>query len=1085
MSQHSQEKNSLGFVGKTARFFLENGKISWLVIAGLFAWGGLSFFITPKQYNPDITAPAFSVSVALPGASEQEVRQTVTRVVEDAAMSIPGTDEIFSSSFAGGKSIVTVKFLVSFSQDRATTALTQKMNEVKSALPPDAGEIIVATLDPDDVPILDIGLSSPLFSEEALRAAAFTVADELKTIPGVAKTEVRGGETENFHITLDAESMRAKNIATDEALRALSGSVGNFSVSALEGSAVNTPVSIFAGAHTADELRRLVLRTDGTNVVRLGDIADAAEGPGEISRFVRVADRGGDRETVHVTLAKKKGENATTLTTDALEKLDILRTQSEFDGISLTVLRDDGKTAREEIGKLTLDLLKSIAIVGALLALFLGMRNALVASVSIPLVLLSVFGAGLLAGQTINRITLFALILSLGLLVDDAIVVVENIARFKKLFPNESPMRRIARAVDEVGGALALSTLTMALAFFPMAFVTGMMGPYMGPIPFFVPAALFASLAISITLNPFLAFVFSGKQASTTRVEKHTAVSRAFERLAAFYEKILLLLLANRRKRHFVLGGVLTAFLFSLVLPATPLVPFRMLPKADREQFYVYLDLPDTASVTETNAAARDAEIVLLRENNIERVESFVGEAPVIDFNGLFRGSSGRAFPNQATMKVDLVPTHDRTDSSETIATRARESLRVAFSPAHPDAVARIVEDPPGPPVLSTFLLKIRSEDDRARETATDDLARIAQTVSGVVDLDTTLPERTVTASYRIDTEKASLLGVAPAVAQNALVSAVSGSVVSVARQNGAAPNAHPETETVRVRFAKNNRDDASDLSLVTVRSANGSLVPLSSLVSPVDTLFDAKIDTDGRTQTASVSAEMEGRSVIYATLDMLGKLLDYTPFDGRGTIASFSPLEVVYQDPETHHRLSVSLDGEWKLTLDVFRDLGIVMGAVLLLIFFVLAVRTKSILIPALILVSVPLGLIGILPGFALLFALKGTYFTATSMIGVIALSGLSVKNAVIYLEYYETLRSSGMPLENALVRAGRIRLLPIVLTSLAAVFGSLTIVTDPVWEGLAWSLIFGLTASTILTLIVFPLLVFSAERRREKNNS
>ncbi|QQS15421.1 MAG: efflux RND transporter permease subunit [Candidatus Moraniibacteriota bacterium] len=1067
----------VGFAGRATRIFLSNQKISLLTIGILIVWGTLSFALMPKQYNPEIVAPAFTITTELPGTSAEEVSTLLTKRVGDAVSGVPKVDDISSQSIAGGKSVVVVKFLVGYSEESATLAINQKLQDIQTTLPFGASTPLVQSIRPDDVPILDIALTSPTLSETSLRALAIDIADILKLVPGISSADILGGHTEQLKITLHADALTARNVTIADIENAIRKSNGSLSISELQNIGKNPFISIVGIIENPDDLSHISIREASDSILRLGDIADISLEPDDIREYVRISERYENAsETVHITLSKLKGENATTVSTEALKKLEDLQKTLVPDTVKTSILRDEGATAHEEISKLSFDLVKSIVIVGALLALFLGLRNAFVASISIPLVLLAVFGMGLLAGQTINRITLFALILSLGLLVDDAIVVVENIARSFRLFPNENRIKLIVQAVDEVGGALALSTLTMALAFLPMAFVSGMMGPYMGPIPFFVPAALFASLIISVTLNPFLSLL-SMPRKILADTEKDNLFVRTFKRIEKIYEQTLSALLMHRKKRVLVLVTTGAALIIALILPLTPLVPFRMLPKADKDHFSVYLDLPDGTALDTTDAATHAIETILLKDSDILQVESFVGTAPVVDFNGLFKGSSQRTTENQATLVVHLTASNSRSITSEAIAFRVRESL-TDFHEAFPDAVARIIEDPPGPPVLSTFLLKVKGSNSEIREQIARDLANASANIDGVVDIDTSIPERGINPTYRINTEKASRLGVSLPDIEMSIQTAFSGSNMglfhSTTRENPA-----KEPRYIVIRFAPENRSQEQDLSRIKISGKSGDLIPITDLLEPVNSPTEQAILSDNRLETTFISAEMGNRSIVYAVLDIFPTLLSYHLPDNAGERISWSPLGVTYQDRSTGEQYRVEIGGEWKLTIEVFRDLGIVMGVVLFLIFFVLAARTKSLIIPGLIMISIPLGLIGILPGFAFLQAVKGTYFNATSMIGVIALSGLSVKNAIIYLEYLEPLRHAGMPMREALVEAGRIRLLPIVLTSLAAILGSLTIVSDPVWEGLAWSIIFGLSASTFLTLIIFPLLYFIFERK------
>ncbi len=1083
---HDSEKEArevrLGVAGRLANSFLANGKISALTLFVLAAWGGLSFVLMPKQYNPEIVAPAFTITTEVPGASAEETRELVTRRIEDALSELPNIDEIASQSFPGGRSVVMVKFLVGSSQENTTIAVNQKLRDTSTSHPKDAPQPLVQSLSPDDVPILDIGLSSIVLSESSLRKLAIDVSDELKLTPGISKAEIKGGHINHLQVELDAQALSAKHISIGEISEAIHSANGSFSTNTTHAEDSHLVINVSSDIRGTEELGRIIIRRENDTVLRLQDIARISYGPGVITEFVRLSERNTPSiPVVHIALSRLPGENATTVSDEALNRLKNMTNGFIPEDVTVSILRDEGRTADEEISKLTLDLAKSILIVGLLLMLFLGLRNALVASLSIPLVLLCVFALGLLVGQTVNRITLFALILSLGLLVDDAIVVVENISRYFRLYPKENKLRLIVRAVDEVGGALTLSTVTMAIVFLPMAFVTGMMGPYMGPIPFFVPAALFASLLISVTLNPFLASLFLPSPRAIAQTKKQHFFTSLIAKVESLYAHVLSILLRDRSKRNLVLGLTAFSLLGAMILPLTPLVPFRMLPKADKEQFYLYVDLPDATTLDLTRSTVQALETSLFTEDGIVSVESFVGTAPVIDFNGLFKGSSGRVAPNQATLKVNLVHANERSQTSEAIALRAREML-VDFQARYPDALVRIVEDPPGPPVQSTFFLSIQGNNDALRENIARDLATEISMIDGVVDLDTSLPKRGADITYRVRSDKAQALGIAPRMITETLSAALSGSTLGVYHRSEHPNLRKAEQEFIVVRFAQEHRDALSDLSHIMLPTWSGESISLTEVIEREDDSPAPRILAENRVKSTSISAEMSGRSVVYAVLDLFPKLLNYTLPSGNGEVKAWSPLRVTYEDRDTHEQFVVEIKGEWALTLEVFRDLGMAMAAGIFLVFFILAAHTQSMIIPMLIMVSIPLGLIGILPGFAVLHTLKGTYFNATSMIGVIALSGLSVKNAVIYLEYLEPLKRAGKPLQEALIETGRVRLLPIVLTSLAAIFGSLTIVSDPVWEGLAWAIIFGLLASTLLTLIIFPVLYFLFEHRHWK---
>lgn len=1088
MTHSSTSPEKLGLAGKITRVFLKNTELSILSIIILAAWGVLSFSIMPKQYNPEIVAPAFTITTEFPGASAEEVYELITRPIEDRILELPDVDEISSQSMPGGKSAVTVKFLVGSDREDTQITLNQKLRDNMIVKPSGALDPFIQSIDPDDVPILDIGLSSESLSESSLRKLAFDMADELKLTKGISKVEIKGGYTNQLEVSIDAAKAAALKLTLDEITRAVAANNDIYTLDTLKTDERNSLVSIIGNISHAEDLARIIVREEGDAVVRLGDVASVSYGRGEITDYIRHQKKDSPSlPTVHIALSKLRGENSSTTASAVHEKFEDMKTRLALSDVHVDILNDEGRTASAEISKLTLDLIKSILIVGVLLSIFLGAKNSLIAAISIPLVLLAVFGIGSLFDQSVNRITLFALILSLGLLVDDAIVVVENIARYFRLYPEESKLNLIVRAVDEVGGALALSTFTMALAFVPMAFVTGMMGPYMGPIPFFVPVALFASLLFAVTINPFLALIFSSRKKDVPLDQTPSYESgmffRGFKRIEKRYTIFLTHLLMNKRHRSIFLGGVFAAIILSIALPLSPLVPFRMLPKADKDQFSVYLDLPNGTNIGQTDALVREIEKIMLSETDIESIESFVGQSQVVDFNGLFKGSADRISSNQATLKAHLSSHEDRSVASEEIASKLRARF-IAFTKNHPDTVLRIIEDPPGPPVLSTFLLKIKGGDDEVRERIAADMEREIRNIRGIVDIDTSLPERGIHLAYRVNREKAGMLGVTPRAITDALHTSLSGSRVGLYHESSYEGLRKAEQEYIVIRFASRYRDDEQDLSLIRLSGTGGAQIPITEVITKTDKTVDTAILSNDRERTAYLSGEMENRSIVYAIIDLFPKLIAYDLPDGSGKIVSWSLLGAAYEDQTTRDRYSIQIAGEWELTLEVFRDLGIAMGLAIFLIYFVLAAKTESLFIPLIIMVSIPLSLIGVLPGFAILQVLKGTYFNATSMIGVIALSGLAVKNAVIYLEYLEPLRKSGKPIADALIEAGSIRLLPITLTSLAAILGSLTIVSDPVWEGLGWSIIFGLTASTVLTLIVFPLIYFIFERKNWERN-
>ena len=1070
----------LGIAGRLTELFLHNTVLSILTIVVIVVLGSVSFFVMPKQYNPEIVAPAFVITTEYPHATSTDVYEQITRPMEDKIGELQHIDGIMSQSLPGGRSIVTVKFEIGSNQEDAKISLNQKLQDNMFLKPMGAQEPMVRSIDPDDVPIMDIAVTSSVYNESSLRKMAFDIADEIKHIDGVSKVEILGGRLQQLSILPRSAELMARDISIQEIVNAISSANGIYTSDIVTGDDQNTVVNIAQVIDAPEDAEQIIVREEHDAVIRIGDIADVAYDQGSITNYVDLTDaQYGERPVVHIALSKLKGTNAMMVSQGIKEKVKMLQESMIPSDVSITILRDEGYVAQNEIGKLTHDLIKSIAIVTVLLMIFLGVRNSMVAAVSIPLVLLSVFGMGLLFGHTINRITLFALILSLGLLVDDAIVVIENIARYFRLYPKKEKKSVIVAAVNEVGSALSLSTVTMALAFVPMAFVTGMMGPYMGPIPFFVPVALIASLILSVTINPFLAFVFAKQDVQ----HDQNIFLRWFSAGEKKYAAGLSYLLAEQKRYRAVIIVVSTLFIFSMILPLTPLVPFRMLPKADRDQFYIYVDLPRNTTSVNMRDAARAVTEVLMSDSDVKNVESFVGIAPVEDFNGLFRGSGQRSYENQATLRANLIAHEERGRMSEEIAQSFRERVQDVMH-TYPDMSVRIVEDPPGPPVLSTFLVKVTGKDERVRESIAEDLLMRIHSIVGVEDIELSSPDHIYDRTYVINVDKAQQLGVAPSTIAMTVRTALSGATAGVYYHAEESHTRHAQQEYIIVRLPQEERDTIDVLMTLSVPTTNGMHIAVGELLQKTDESFDIPIVTDDRLVTTYISGEMVGRSVVYATIDLLFQLRSYSIPETQSRLVQWSLFGATLEDVATGERYHINLDGEWKLTLEVFRDLGIAMAVAIFMIYFVLAGKARSFFVPLLIMMSIPLGFIGVFFGFALLYALKGTYFNATSMIGIIALAGLSVKNAVIFLEYLEPLREKGYDLHTALVETGRIRLLPIVLTSLTAILGSLTIISDPVWEGLAWALIFGLTVSTMLTLVVFPLIYYAVMKERWKKS-
>ncbi len=745
-----------------------------------------------------------------------------------------------------------------------------------------------------------------------------------------------------------------------------------------------------------------------------------------------------------LALAKRQKLNAVQISDQILAKLDELKKTSIPPGINVTVTRNDGKTANNAVNELVFHLAVSIIVVIVLLFVTLGWREAAIVALAIPLTLFITLAIGMLAGQTINRITLFALILSLGLLVDDAIVVVENIHRHYKL-QQHSRLQGAIMAVNEIGMPTILATITVVLAFIPMAFVTGMMGSYMKPIPFNVPVAMVTSLFVAFIVTPWASYRImktdhQGKQPLPLEETK----------LYKGYKKILGPLLENPGKRKLFMSIIIGLFLVTMTFPLVQWVKFRMLPKANKNTFLVSIDMPAGTALENTDRVARAVGEYLSRIPEVKDYETFVGTGSVMDFNGLLRGSAFREASHFADVRVNLVDKEERSISSEKLVLKIRPDItKIAQEYS---ANIKLVEDPPGPPVRATVVAEITGPDyDKQREIAGDIKALFAKT-DQVVDIDDSVKEKQDKYQLIVDKEKAALAGISTEQIVQTLRMSVAGMAISTLHKSDA-----KNPIAIFLRLPKEDRARMSDMDKVYVVSPQGSQVALSSLVKVVPSEMDKAIYHKNLEPVTYVYGEMGARSQVYAVIDMMKHL-------------HRNPLPAGY---------AIKWDGEMKLTLDVFRDLGAAMGVALIAIYLLLVGRFRSFTIPVVIMAAIPLSMIGIMPGFAM----TGVYFSATSMIGVIALAGIVVRNSIVLLEFILDKKHEGLPLAQALIEAGAIRTRPIVLTAAAAILGSAVIVTDPVWSGLALALIFGMLASTALTLVVIPVFYYMVEKKNWEN--
>jgi multidrug efflux pump subunit AcrB len=1077
-------------------------RLSVLLIIASTLLGAAALLATPREEEPQIVVPVADVVLSAPGASAEEVETLAAAPLEGRLWEIDGVENVYSMSRAGG-ALVTVRFYVGEDRERSLVKVWNKVMSTRDALPPIVAGWSVAPVEIDDVPIVLATLWSPsdAYDGAALRRIADEVLPHIRGVAEAGRAWVQGGLRRRVHVRLAPAALAARGLAPLDVGRAIGAANASVRAGLFERGGREAVLESGPFVASAEELAGLVVGVHGGRPVHLRDVAEVSDAPEEPETYARIgfgpaharartiggaaalesaraAPRPGDeRPAVTIAVAKRKGANAVRVARDVVAAIDGLRGRAIPPEVVATVTRDMGETADHKVNELVKHLVVAIATIIVLLAFALGPKEALIVAVAVPVTLALTLFLDLLFGYTINRVTLFALILSLGLLVDDPIVDVENIFRHFQM-RRETPFEATLTAVDEVRPPTILATFTVIVSFIPLFFITGMMGPYMAPMAFNVPVAMLLSLVVAFTITPWATYhVLKGDHAKGAEGDGehghghghgHDPESAGIRETRAYraYRRILAPLLAGRGRAALFLLAVLLAFVGSAALAATGRVPLKMLPFDDKNELLLVLDTPEGTTLEETDALARDLGRALAATAEVTDYESFVGEASPIDFNGLVRHSYAKRGSNVAEVRVNLLPKEERAMQSHALALRVRPEIE-RIARRLPGASVKVVESPPGPPVMATLVAEVSGPPGAPYAdlvAAARDVRADFEAVKGVADVDDTVEAPRPRARFLVDREKAALHGVAPSEVAETLALVLGGAPAGVLHLEGE----RLPLEAV-VRLPRALRSAPQDLLSLRVRGAGGALVPLSELGRVEEDADPPAITRKDLRRTVFVTAEVVGRSPVEAVLDL-------------GARRAARPLPPGY-------RAEMAGEGEWKITVDVFRDLGLAFAAALAMIYVLLVAQTGSLAVPLVIMVAIPLTVIGIMPGFWALNALfarpvgeiaNPVYFTATGMIGMIALAGIVVRNSIILIDFIERVRARdpGAPLAEAVIEAGAVRIRPILLTAGAAMFGSFVITLDPIFSGLAWSFIFGIFASTAFSLLVVPVIYALANR-------
>jgi len=1082
-----------GPAGRIAAAFI-NSKLTPLIVVTAVLLGMAAIFLLPREEEPQIKVPIVDVFVDMAGSSAKEVEERATRPMEKLLWEIPGVEYIYSTS-RDSESLVIVRFKVGEDVERSLVKLTEKLRSNFDRIPHGVSGPLIKPKSIDDVPILALTFHSARYDHLTLRRLVAEVDDSVKAVPLVAETSIIGGARRQVRVLLDPVRLASRNLTAAGLVPMLQQANRQFRAGGL--TTGNQEVVIETGAFltSAADVGNVVVGLFGGRPVYLREVGEIVDGAEEPSNYVFYGYGGAhaplqdEEPAVTLSIAKRPGANAVAVADEVLRKIETLKGTLIPHDVTVSITRHYGETAAEKSNELLRHMGIAVMGVSLLIWLTLGWRESAIVAIAIPATLALTLLVFYLLGFTLNRITLFALIFSIGILVDDAIVVVENIVRHFHLPQNRGRnWSSIAvEAVSEVGNPTILATFAVIAAVLPMAFVGGLMGPYMRPIPIGATAAMGWSLAIAFIVTPWASIRilrWGKKYASLTSGKPpagggHGHFEHAEDFFTRLYRRIMGPLIERVRARWIFLGAITALLLAAMATVALGWVKVKMLPFDNKSEFQVILNMPESSALERTAQAAREIAAAIRGEPEVTNYQVYAGVAAPFNFNGLVRHYYMRRGANVADIQVNLVPKGERHAQSHDIARRVRP--RVAEIAARYDARVAVAEVPPGPPVLQTLVAEIYGPDENARIKLATKVRDVFRRTAGVVDVDWYVEADQPRTLFVIDKEKAALHGISAETISRTLRIAVGGESVDLLHL----PR-EKEDVNVMLELPRSSRTTPEELLALRVRSGDANalpepgvagaapLVPLGELVKIENTTVEKSIYHKNLMPVTYVIGDVAGvvESPVYAIMRMNKALraLDTREFGGTG-----APLEIYNAHlPFSDQRPAIKWDGEWHITIEVFRDLGTAFAAVLVLIYVLMVGWFRSFLTPLLVMAAIPFSLVGVLPAHGLM----GAFFSATSMIGFMAGAGIVVRNSIILVDFIQLRVREGMPLADAVVDAGAVRFRPMLLTALAVVVGASVILLDPIFQGLAIALMAGEIASLLISRMAVPVLYFMANK-------
>lgn len=1076
-----------GLAGRIASLFIDS-KLTPLIVIGSLLLGLFAVIMLPREEEPQIKVPMVDVIVSMPGFTAKEVEERATRPMEKILWEIPGVEYVYTTSLTGESRLI-ARFEVGRNPDESLVRLTEKLRSNFDRIPPGVGNPLVKMKTIDDVPILAATLHSKVYDHLTLRRLAAQIEDSIRQVPLVGETQIIGGSHRQVRVLIDPARLASRNLTPASIVPMLQqGNRQDISGSLTKG---NVEVMVETGGflHTAAEVGDIVVGVSGGKAVYLKEVAEVKDGTEEPVQYV-LHGKGGDEASfgneaaVTISVAKRPGANAVDISQKVLRKIDLLRGTVIPSEVEISVTRNYGRSAADKSNELLFHMAIAVVSVSLLILFTLGWRESLIVGIAIPCTLALTLLVFYLLGFTLNRITLFALIFSIGILVDDAIVVVENIVRhFHMMRSGGASLREMAvSAVGEVGNPTILATFAVVFAIMPMAFVGGLMGPYMRPIPVGASAAMLFSLAIAFIVTPWAAIRVLRWRNGLKRLDSHEDGHGATEEdfFTRLYRRYMGALISSAKRRKEFLLGIVILLLLAMGTVAVGWVKVKMLPFDNKSEFQVILNMPEGTSLERTAQVCREIGQEVAKDPEVTDYQVYAGTASPFNFNGLVRHYFTRKGPNVGDVQVNLRPKDKRKVQSHEIVKRLRPVI-AAVATKYNGRVA-VAEVPPGPPVLQTLVTEVYAPTEEDRIRLAHRIIDIYGKIPGVVDVDWYIETDQPKVRFVVDKEKAALHGISAETISRTLRMAVGGEVVDLLH----IPK-EKEDVSIVVQLPRSLRTTPEELLALRVRSgdanalpeggnSNSQLVPLRELVRLEDSVIDKSIYHKNLHPVTYVVGDVAGvvESPVYAILKMNAALekLDTREFGGDG-----SPLEVYNATmPVSDARPAVKWDGEWHITIEVFRDLGSAFGVVLILIYILMVGWFRSFLTPLIVMAAIPFSLVGILPAHGLMAA----FFTAPSMIGFMAGAGIVIRNSIILVDFIELRVREGMNFQEAVVDAGAVRFRPMMLTAMAVVVGGAVILSDPIFQGLAISLMAGEIASLLISRIAVPVLYFMAYRNQ-----